>query len=150
MDISKLYPNHKLYGPYVRKSDSRRYYVLVELENGKTSRKSKKKSILSSRLQIELSIGKRLPTDLEVNHKDGNRCNDDIENLEVLDSNFHKSQDAIRQNSKRKTRKEIYCPHCNAKFVCSAFRIKVAKSKGKKPCCSRVCSSLRYGANQYG
>lgn len=144
----KLYPSQKIYGPYVRKSDDRSYYVLVDIIEGKVTRKSKKTSILKSRLMMEIHNGCRIPDGFEVDHIDGDRTNDVLENLRVIPREVHKSNDGARVKRKRTSTEEI-CIGCGCGFSCSAATKKVAGLLGRNPTCSRECASKMYGANQY-
>lgn len=148
-NVSQLYENYRVYGPYVRSVDQRVYYVLAKLEGSMVRKGGKKKSILLSRLRVESSLGRVLTTEEEVDHKDGDKTNDQLENLQVLGRIEHKVKDGLRLGKIRRTRRKVKCPCCNAKFSCPAFRIKEAKVKGKQPCCSRSCASRMYGSNQY-
>jgi len=147
--ISQLYENYRLYGPYTRSVDKRVYYVLAELDGNFVRKRGKKKSILLSRLRMESHLGRVLSNEEEVDHKDGDKTNDEFKNLQVLGRIEHKVKDGLRIGKSRRTKRKVKCPCCNAKFSCSAFRIKEAKNKGKKPCCSRSCASRMYGSNQY-
>lgn len=72
-----------------------------------------------------LKIGRWLKTNEEVHHIDGNRSNNDPENLEIL----VKSEHAKRHGNKKK----IKCRLCNKD-------IEVSKSKlGKTKYCSKQC-----------
>lgn len=147
--VNCLYPNHRLYGPYIR-SDAREYYVLAKQDiYGKVPKNGKKKSILKSRLMIELLNEAVLPTSKHVDHIDGNVTNDDISNLQVLDGKYHQVKDAFRIGLFRTTRTLTICPCCSIEFLVSAYRKKTAILKQRLPCCSRSCSSIVYGGNQY-
>lgn len=141
--VAKLYPDRKLYGPYIR-SDNRAYFILAEVDkNGKIYKGTKRSSILRSRLMMEVRLKRKLPDGIEVDHKDGDSTNDIYSNLQVIDALEHKSKDTKRlmdakfQNS----RKKVKCPQCGTRFTVKSYRVKAAKAKGRKPCCSRSCAS---------
>lgn len=146
--LERLYPadEYKLYGPYTRKDDNRCYYVLAELIDGKVTRQSKKSAVMRARLMMEIHLGRRLKTSEEVDHIDDDCTNDVLTNLQVLP----KLENA-RKDNKRKKREwhELECPCCKKTFVTDDRQFKMANAKGRIPCCSRVCASKYYGANQY-
>lgn len=147
--VNCLYPNHRLYGPYIR-SDDREYYVLAEQDiYGRVPKHGKKKSILTSRLLIELKNQVVLSTSKHVDHIDGDVTNDDIDNLQILDGKEHQAKDAFRIGLIRTTRSLTICPCCSIEFLVSAYRKKTAMLKQRLPCCSKSCASMVYGSNQY-
>ena len=93
----------------------------------------------------------KLSDDLEVDHKDGDPTNDIYSNLQIIDALEHKSKDTKRLMKNRfpDSWKKVKCPYCKDKFIVKSYRVKEAKAKGRKPCCSRSCASKKYGANQY-
>lgn len=115
-----------LYGPYTSGEDKRRRVVMVRGEE-KTTR-------LFAKLRLEVSLGRRLIDDEEVDHIDNDELNDKLENLQPLSraDNIRKSiyaqygeplvlscgtcgEPVIRSASKAKT-EYVYCSNsCRAR-----------------------------------
>ena len=123
----------KIYGPY--KSKDGRYRVQLKLPNGFRVRQYAK-------LKIECHIRRLLVSKETVNHKDRNKSNDRISNLEVLDKILHSRLDAI----KRVPTKAV-CIWCKTKFLLSPAQVSGQNRKEKAgPFCSRKCTG-QYGAS---
>jgi hypothetical protein len=95
------------------------------------------KYILQSRYRIEQNLGRYLTRKEVVHHKDGNKLNDSIENLEVL---------LLRDHSKLHSKKgrsyvELTCPICYKQFKIEIYRHKNKLKAGQELFfCSRSCS----------
>lgn len=74
--LYNLYNCKNIYGPYI--GDDGRQRCVLYFEDGKTSSKS------YSRLLMEEKLGRLLLDGEEVDHKDDNNTNDDINNLQIL------------------------------------------------------------------
>lgn len=110
------------WGPYEDKDG----YLFVNL-------KPNKKSIRLHRYLLE-KAGFDL-TGKEVHHKDGNKKNNSLDNLEILDPADH-----IKIH-----RPVVYitveCVTCGRKFQQTPGRINDNAKKGRKPCCSLACAA---------
>ena len=137
LKVEKLFKS-KFYGPYIRK-DGRAYMV------GYNSHKTF--SILLSRLKMCYKLNLILDNSLEVDHINNNPFDDRLSNLQVLSSYENKVKaNKIRYNDSKNI---VICPYCNKHFKCRPSRIKLAKSKGHKACCSVSCARKLYWNNQY-
>lgn len=88
------------------------------------------------RYLVEQKIGRFLSSDEIVHHIDGNRNNNDINNLEITTLSEHTK----RHGSTGRTYLVLICEYCGKKFK----REKREIHKGKNFCC-RSHSSLYYG-----
>jgi hypothetical protein len=133
-----VYKNAKILGPYKSKTDKRSRVVVV-LPSGKRLPMSYVKYLAEKRL------GRRLKSNETVDHKDGNKENDDIKNLRVRDRAAHASLDIRRLRVRKFT-----CPNCRKGFKLKEGKLSDAikwRNKGKVgPFCSRNCAG-KYGKN---
>ncbi len=91
------------------------------------------------RLVIELVAGVRVPAELDVHHRDGNRRNNTTENLALVTRQVH----AMEHGGGRPL--VVHCRVCGRPFLRDRF----AQSKGVC-CCSRRCGSVLGSAHRYG
>lgn len=77
--ISSVYPEYtKIYGPYSSGADGRARLVLYNpVEGTKTTK-------LLARVVLECHLGRQLTAQETVDHIDGNKLNDSVENLRIL------------------------------------------------------------------
>ena len=92
--VQELYPGcKKIYGPHIRKSDSRAIMTLVGDEGLKYSAQLAK-------LRLEIKIGRILTIDETVDHVDEDRTNDHYDNLQLLSRSENCTKSALgNQNS---------------------------------------------------
>lgn len=135
--ILKLYPEyHTVYGPYIRKEDNRK---IVSLYDGK-----RKSGRLLAKVILEVKIGRLLESYETVDHIDGNRENDDVDNLQVLSRIDNAKKDAIRV-------KEIYskCIWCGTEFFISVSQRNSNKLHAgpfcSRSCCGKYARSIQLG-----
>lgn len=127
--VQKLYPNVRaIHGPYLR-NDGRLMLVLVNKYNNDVS------SISYPKLLYEIYYNKRIDENDTIDHIDGNPLNNDINNLRVLDRNFH-----IRMDVRKRIPNLVKCKECGKEFL--ATKSNNAKRTGYF--CSRQCSG-KYG-----
>ena len=135
--ITELYGCKKVLGPYMG-SDGRRRCVLYFGEGKTTSR-------AYARLVIEASLGRKLLSSEHVDHIDGNKKNDAIENLQVLSDQAHRAKTSLEQSLKQCQKVSMACPVCGEDFKVSRWRLSVTEV----PCCSRTCARAFKWRNQY-
>lgn len=105
------------------------YAVVPEHPN-----KTKNNYVLFHRVVVENHIGRLLTISEVVHHKDGNKHNNDIDNLEIMLRADH----ARLHLSTGRTYKKLKCPVCDSFFMKEARLIKEnIKSK-----CSRRCNGI--------
>ena len=96
-----------------------------------------RRTILYSKFLMSVHCGRLLGRDEEVDHLDGNRLNDTIENLEVVT----RRENLARQAANR-TRSMVVltCPRCQKEFARERRQTHIVKG-GNPSCCSRHCGS---------
>lgn len=93
--------------------------------------------VLLHRAIMENTIGRLLTDDEVVHHKDGNKKNNSIENLELINKNDHIRLHRLK--SGKKTTK-LKCPWCGKEFVRYTNETFLQKpSKYNCTCCSVTC-----------
>lgn len=75
-DVMSLYGPCKVYGPYVRNRD-RRKFVLIYLADERITK-------LYAKVKLEIKLGRRLTRSETVDHVDENPLNDRFDNLQLL------------------------------------------------------------------
>lgn len=92
--------------------------------------------ILRARYVVEQYLGRYLTSEESVHHKDGNKFNDAISNLEVLSKSEHAKIHAKRG----RTLVQLECPNCGKVFEIEKRKTHLANSNRKKSTyCSRKC-----------
>lgn len=98
-------------------------------------RATKNGYVLEHRIVVEKSLGRYLlPTEV-VHHKDEDKHNNCISNLQVMSSSEH----ATLHNKKGRTFLEFTCPVCGKAFLKEKRQV---KPNVKFPKCSRRCNGL--------
>lgn len=132
-----VYPNSKVYGPYLRR-DGRKHVVLVFPD-------LTKKTVSYPRYLVEMSIGRQLQDIEDIHHKDGDFTNNCLDNLEIVAVSKHRSGHA-----KKYFPREVSCIWCRKTFMQTAKQHRNCEDnrrRGKKgPFCSRKCSG-QYGVH---
>lgn len=122
----------KVYGPYISKSNGRRFVSIVDDNGGRQLK-------WYSRYLWELHKGP-IPKGMEVDHIDEDYLNDRIENYQLLTplENIEKS---ARHRGVLAEQYEGICPECGTAFTQSARNVRANRKKGfGGPYCSRSCS----------
>ena len=94
--------------------------------------------VLMHRIIMENHLGRLLNANEVVHHKDHNKKNNSIENLEVLNSLEHVK---LHASEKRKSYVTLICPECGKTFVRAKNQTHLVKTKCTFNCtfCSRGC-----------
>ena len=119
-----------IYGPYL--NNRGRKIVILIFPNGK------RKTITFAKLLMQIGLNRSLDSDKEtVDHFDGTKENDDIQNLRILPREEHSRQDTRRTNLI-----ELECPICKKTFSKTPRYLREKHNKGNAgPFCSRSCAS---------
>ncbi len=133
----------KVYGPYLVKSPKShilgRKIVLTYFTDGT------RKTLLYSRYLIEQKLGRSLKTEEQVDHIDGDKTNDSIENLQILDIKEHS-----RLDTRHVKKIEITCVRCGSKKLRAARDVDHNAKMGKagpfcKPCAGKYGKEIQMG-----
>jgi hypothetical protein len=108
-----------VYGPTLHKGEGRRYVFLVDPND-----KHHRTTLSYARYLMSVHLGRRLDRTEEVDHKDNNRLNDTLDNLQILTplANHQKS-------AKPRTFVDLTCTFCRKVFK---------RRKGNEPAPNRV------------
>jgi hypothetical protein len=133
--LLKLYPDYdRVYAGRVN-SDNRRVVCLYK------TGVQKRTSISYAKALMEVHLGKRIEKSYEVDHKDNDKFNDTIDNLQVItaEENRVKRPSQKKENSWR-TPVTLTCPQCDCTFTTIAGKVKEAQAKGRSNYCGRSCA----------
>jgi hypothetical protein len=131
------YNDYYLYVVF-HKNEGRRYANLIPIDG---SSGLKRKTISYARYLMSVKEGRILNEDEHVDHKDDDKTNDDINNLQILSLRENNIKEAKRRGTKMVVLK---CPYCGVIFEKPRVKTFLVKG-GHFAACSRNCSS-RFGA----
>lgn len=100
-------------------------------------------TMLYSRYLMCIKLGRVLESYEHVDHIDGNKMNDALDNLQILSQHENNIKSVI-ENSKSMKLIELVCPICENKFYRSKQKVNFKLKNGKTPTCSRTCG-VKYG-----
>lgn len=148
-DLETFFPGNKIYGPYVSNQDGRSRMTFRERrDDGKVIKGGKSFSMSLARAKMTVKEGRILEDYEEVDHRDEDNTNDSDDNLQLLNTLVHNQKTAAEAFLSQNEKSTVSCPNCGDHFFCERSRKQAAESKGRKPCCSRHCSSALYARNQ--
>lgn len=134
MKLILEYPYQDFDGYLVTNPEGRKNICLVHKD-------SKKRTTVSfARYLMSIHEQRILLKNEQVDHIDGNKKNDVIENLQIISSSENILKSAKERNRTRKMVK-LQCPNCNKVFEKPLNNTHLQK-KGHYTSCSRKCSSL--------
>ena len=124
----------KVLGPYIRKTDDRAFVVIIK-PDGKRTTKSYARHLYES-------VHGPILGNFDVDHKDGDRTNDSIDNFRLLTRKENAEKSILEQNLKV----DVFigqCPNCNSWFVKTMRQVRYNNiNRNKKgPFCSKSCAS---------
>lgn len=131
MKIKLEYPYNTQWtqGYVVINRDNRRTLLLI---NGK-----KRSCTQYARYLLAVKLGRFLKKEETVDHIDGDKTNDDINNLQIL---------SLKENIRKSQKKPdfiLVCPVCKRKFTVARTKVSGREKKRKikmgELCCSRKC-----------
>lgn len=98
--------------------------------------------VLMHRVVMENFLGRMLTDDEVVHHKDRNKKNNDISNLELMNKNLH-VQMHVREHGRQVVK--LQCPWCKSEFIIERNKTHLNKpSKYHCTCCSKICRGKLY------
>lgn len=119
--------------------DGRRRITLWKRgEDGKLIRKG----IAYARYLMSVHLGRYLSEDEHVDHKDEDKANDVIENLQILTPAENIKKNAAHRNKGKTLVLIMDCPVCKESFARAAFKVRYALNQGSKITCSKKCRGL--------
>lgn len=129
------YDDYYLYVVF-HKGEGRRYANLISITEGK----KKRKTISYARYLMSVKEKRILLPSEHVDHKDNNKMNDNIDNLQILTLRENNIKEGKRHGMKMV---ELKCPNCEKVFVRRKGNTHLEKSrKSIYTCCSRSCSGV--------
>lgn len=106
------------------------YRACTVYENGK------KRTVLEHREVVETHLGRKLLSTEHVHHRNENRSDNRLENLEVLDHKDHMQEHAVGEEMV-----EVICALCGQAATKKARNVRGNRKKGKAgPFCGRSCA----------
>ena len=117
-------------------------YLVINPENRKNVcliHKITKQRTTTSYARYLMSVKEKrfLNQDEQVDHIDGDKTNDSIENLQILSAKENCIKHTIQKNITRKM-VELQCPYCNNIFT-KPLNNSFLQKGGKFNCCSKKC-----------
>lgn len=125
----------EIIGPYIKSSNNRNIVIVISKDNKGITHNNEQ---LLSRYLAEQHLCKHLKSNESVDHIDGNKLNDDISNLRVIDIQKH-----IKQDVKKYQLQKVICGLCNNEFEIHPSKIlKNIRQRMAGPFCSKKCSAI--------
>lgn len=121
-------------GYLVQNKEPRNLIVLIRKDNTKTS-------ISFARYLMSCHLNRFLEKYEHVDHIDGNKLNDTIENLQIL-SQLENNRKYLIQNNKIEKIIELICPICKSVFHRKSHNVQFKINEGKIPTCSKKCGGI--------
>ena len=129
IDLKYPYNTVWKYGYVTINRDNRRTLLLVG--------DRRRSSTQYARYLLSVKLGRFLTKNETVDHIDGDKANDNIDNLQIL------SRSENTRKSQKKPDFKLVCPICKKVFVVERYKVSGRKKKEKikrgEMCCSRVC-----------
>ena len=132
MKIELEYPFDNCIGYKNYHSIEGRFMVNIIYHSGKRTTTSYARYLMS------VHKGRLLERSEQVDHIDGNKQNDVIENLQILTVKENNIK-SVKERGLEAKDIELVCPQCSVIFYRSKNRVNFKINQGKKPCCSRKC-----------
>lgn len=128
---TELFKDYICYKNYHKKMG--RWQVCMIDKNDRTNRKT----ILYSKYIKSIEAGRLLEMHEEVDHVDGNKLNDRIDNLQIVSR-----EENVRRRNKciKKEIIDLICPNCGVEFKRAKNQTYLSKPNVSRTFCSRKCS----------
>lgn len=128
------YEEYYYYDPVLNREGRYSIFLIHKTDGTRTT-------ISNARFKYETYHKIKLNESQTVDHKDGNKSNDDIDNLQVLTMVENLEKSLIQNNVSRKF-VELCCPNCSVLFTKEKRRTFLIKKNGVFTCCSRRCAGI--------
>lgn len=99
-----------------------------------------------ARYRMSVKLGRRLNSDEHVDHEDGDRSNDHIDNLQILSPQANNLK-RVQERGLTATMTQVKCPQCSKMFEMKTAQYNYKLSVGTQPCCSRSCATAHAHPN---
>lgn len=126
--ISDFYKEKGFNVIYINTNKEPRRVATLRKENGEMTSMSYAKYLYTSHFKTEIAKGD------EIDHINGNKMDDRIENLQIISGTYNRQKD-----HKRKEMVLLKCPVCNQEFLYEKSNLK----SHPNPCCSRKCGGIK-------
>lgn len=124
------------------KSKWNKGYLVVNQENRKNiilyNSEADRTTISYARYLYSVYLGYEVPSEFEVDHKDDDKTNDDINNLQLLTQ----QQNIDKSNKQRIILYYFICPICNKPFSLNGKQLGQRRDK-IFPTCSVMCGNIK-------
>lgn len=140
------FSEYKATGPYFNRNSGRHMVTLLPLE---PDSELKPRNYPYARYIMAVHLGRDLDTAEHIDHKDGDRTHDKVENLCILtksENSIKGANDPLRLLRRSEKLFDFKCPHCEEWFRRPKGKSHLGKKGKSVTYCSRACS--RY-ANRY-
>ncbi len=127
-EISDFYKDKGFIRVYINTNKEPRRVATLLHESRKLHSMSYAKYLYTSYYKVDV------PKDLEIDHINGDRMDDRIENLQAISAEYNRKKDL-----KGKEMVELICPVCKCKFLYEKRNL----SSHPNPCCSRKCGGIK-------
>lgn len=136
----------RVFGPYVHRTgkDIGRRHVGVVID-GKTYR------MFLSRWLMMKKLGRFLERTEEVDHRDEDRTNDSIENLQILTRQQNAAKLGLRKRLENPAKTVVLiCPTCKSEFTLLAHRFRYKQKRGcEGPFCGKKCAAIVHWSSDH-
>ena len=127
-EISEYYKKKGYNKVYVNTNNESRRAAILRTSDGKMTGMSYAKYLYTSHYKCDICKGD------EVDHINGDKMDDRIENLQVISGTYNRQKD-----HKRKEMVELECPICKTKFLFEKRNL----STHPNPTCSKRCGGIK-------
>lgn len=128
INISDFYKTKGFIAGYVVVDKQPRRLVVLKKQDGSTTTISYARYLYTSYYETDIAYGD------EIDHINGDRLDDRIENLQIISGRYNKQKD-----HRRKEMVEVICPVCKKAFLFEKRNL----STHPNPCCSRRCGGIK-------
>ena len=94
-----------------------------------------------ARYKMSVHLKRFLLETEHVDHKDEDKTNDNILNLQIL-TQAQNNQKHVLESNKSTKMIELICPVCGTYFERTPQRVRFKINQGKEPTCSRTCGAI--------
>ena len=127
-EISDYYKKKGYCTAYISPRNGNRRIATLRKPNGEMRMMSYARYVYTSHYQVDV------PEDCHVDHINGDKTDDRIENLQIISKGYN-----IRKDHRKKEMIVCICPVCKEEFLFPKRNL----STHPNPCCSRHCGGIK-------